>query len=92
MNLLDHAFTAAFAMLAAAVLFVLYRLVRGPSVLDRIICLNALSVLVVSFIALEAGLRGDTAYIGLMVAIGLLGFVGTLTATRFAERRAHDRD
>ncbi|MFC3999129.1 monovalent cation/H+ antiporter complex subunit F [Nocardiopsis sediminis] len=92
MTILDHAYTAAFVMLGLAVLCTLYRLVRGPSVLDRIVCLNALSVLLVSFIAVEVALRGDTAYIGLMVAIALLGFVGTITATRFAERRAHDRD
>ncbi|GAB3212471.1 monovalent cation/H+ antiporter complex subunit F [Marinactinospora thermotolerans] len=91
MNVLEHVYTATFAMLGAGVLFTLVRLVRGPSVLDRIICLNALSVLVVSSIAVEVAVRGDTAYIGLMVTIALLGFVGTLTAARFAERRAHDR-
>jgi multicomponent Na+:H+ antiporter subunit F len=90
-SILDHVFTATAAMLALGVLFTLVRLVRGPSVLDRIVCLNTISVLLVSFIALEVAFRRDTAYAGLMVAIALLGFVGTLTAARFAERRTYDR-
>ncbi|WP_046469090.1 monovalent cation/H+ antiporter complex subunit F [Allosalinactinospora lopnorensis] len=92
MNVLEHVYTATFALLALAVLFTLLRLVRGPSVLDRIVCLNTISVLLVSVIAVEAAARGDAAYIGLMVSIALLGFVATVTAVRFAERRAHDRD
>lgn len=91
MSVLDHVYTATFVMLSLAMLFTVLRLVRGPTVLDRIVCLNAVSVLVVSFIAVEAAVRADTAYFGLLVTIALLGFVGTLTATRFAERRAHDR-
>lgn len=91
MTVLHTVFIATFTMLGAGVLFTLFRLVRGPSVLDRIVCLNALSVLVVSAIAVEAAVRGDATYISLMVTIALLGFVGTLTAARFAERRAHDR-
>lgn len=91
MSVLEIAFGATLAMLSAAVVLTLVRLVRGPSVLDRIVCLNALSVLVVSAIAVEAAVRGDATYISLMVTIALLGFVGTLTAARFAERRSHDR-
>ncbi|MDT0303659.1 monovalent cation/H+ antiporter complex subunit F [Streptomonospora wellingtoniae] len=91
MNMLDYAYTATFALLGAGVLLTMYRLVRGPSVMDRIVCLNTTSVLLVSFIAVEVALRGDTAYIGVVITFALLGFVGSLTAARFAERRAHDR-
>ncbi|GLU48059.1 monovalent cation/H+ antiporter complex subunit F [Nocardiopsis ansamitocini] len=91
MSLMYYVYVATFTMLGLGVLFTLYRLVRGPSVLDRVVCLNTLSVLLVSAIAVEASVRGDTAYFGLMVTIALLGFVGTITAARFAERRAHDR-
>ncbi|GAA4909510.1 monovalent cation/H+ antiporter complex subunit F [Streptomonospora salina] len=91
MNLLDYAYTATFVLLGSAVLLTLYRLVRGPSVMDRLVCLNAVSVLLVTFIAVEVALRGDIAYIGLVITFALLGFIGSLTGARFAERRAHDR-
>ncbi|MDA2811980.1 monovalent cation/H+ antiporter complex subunit F [Nocardiopsis sp. RSe5-2] len=91
MNALDVSFAVTGAMLAVAVLLAVYRLVRGPSVLDRVIGLSTVSVLLVCFIALEVAVRGDTSYVGVMVSIALLGFIATLTAARFAERRAHDR-
>ncbi|MFD0774838.1 monovalent cation/H+ antiporter complex subunit F [Streptomonospora algeriensis] len=91
MNLMDYAYTVTFVLLGAAVLLALYRLLRGPSVMDRLVCLNTISVLLVSFIAVEVALRGDPAYIGVVITFALLGFVGSLTAARFAERRAHDR-
>ncbi|GAB3447960.1 cation:proton antiporter [Streptomonospora sediminis] len=91
MNILDYAYAATFVLLGGAVLLAMYRLVRGPSVMDRIVCLNTTSVLLISFIAVEVALRGDPAYIGLVITFALLGFVGSLTAARFAERRAHDR-
>ncbi|QBI55258.1 monovalent cation/H+ antiporter complex subunit F [Streptomonospora litoralis] len=91
MNVLDYAYTVTFVLLGAGVLLTVYRLVRGPSVMDRIVCLNATSVLLISFIAVEVALRGDPAYIGVVITFALLGFVGSLTAARFAERRAHDR-
>ncbi|MBV2363619.1 monovalent cation/H+ antiporter complex subunit F [Streptomonospora nanhaiensis] len=91
MNVLDHVYTVTFALLGMSVLLTLYRLVRGPSVMDRILCLNATSVLLISFVAVEVAVRGDSAYIGLVITFALLGFVGSLTAARFAERRAHDR-
>ncbi|WP_017594314.1 monovalent cation/H+ antiporter complex subunit F [Nocardiopsis potens] len=92
MNVLDYAMAATAAMLSVSAGLALYRLVRGPSVLDRTVSLSTVSVLLVSFIGLEIAYRGDTAYIGVMVSIALLGFIATLTAARFAERRAHDRD
>lgn len=91
MNILDYSYAATFVLLGGAVLLTMYRLVRGPSVMDRIVCLNTTSVLLISFIAVEVALRGDPAYIGLVITLALLGFVGSLTAARFAERRAHDR-
>jgi len=90
-NVLDYAYTATFVLLGAGVLLILFRLVRGPSAMDRILCLNASSVLLVGFIAVEVALRGDPAYIGVLITFALLGFIGSLTAARFAERRAHDR-
>ncbi|WP_017539333.1 MULTISPECIES: monovalent cation/H+ antiporter complex subunit F [Nocardiopsis] len=92
MNALDYSFAATAVMLGASVLLAVYRLVRGPSVLDRVVGLSTVSVLLVSFIALQVAVRGDSSYVGVMVTIALLGFVATLTAARFAERRAHDRD
>ena len=65
----------------------LVRLVRGPSVPDRIVALDALLLVVVAGIAVGAAVTGDGDFLAVLVAVSLLGFVGTVTVARFVERR-----
>ena len=73
--------------LALAALLCVVRLVAGPSVPDRIVALDALLVVVVSGIAVGAALTRDGSFLAVLVAVSLLGFVGTVTVARFVERR-----
>lgn len=73
--------------LVVAALMCLVRLVRGPSVPDRIVALDALLLIVVGGIAVGAAATGDGDYLAVLVAVSLLGFVGTVTVARFVERR-----
>ena len=70
----------------AAVLCVI-RLIAGPSVPDRIVALDALLYVVVSGIAVGAAMSQDGSFLAVLVAVALLGFVGTVTVARFVERR-----
>ncbi|MQA87104.1 MAG: sodium:proton antiporter [Streptosporangiales bacterium] len=80
-------FSATLALLSLAGLCSLLRVVRGPSVLDRILALDVLLILLVSGIAVEAAQRGEPANIALLLVVSLLAFVGSVTAARFAGRR-----
>ncbi len=60
---------------------------RGPSVPDRIVALDTLLQVVVAGIAVAAALTRDGSYLALLVAVSLLGFVGSITVARFVERR-----
>lgn len=79
-------FSATFALLSLAGLCALFRLVRGPSTLDRILALDIVLILVVSGIAVGAAQRGEGTNIALLLVVSLLAFVGTVTAARFAQR------
>ena len=79
--------TIAFAVLAASGLLCIARLVRGSSLADRIVALDALLVVIVSGIAVHAMHTGNGVYLDVMVVVALLGFVGTVTVARFIERR-----
>ena len=76
-----------FAGLTLAALLVLVRLVRGPSVPDRIVALDTLLQVVVAGIAVAAAVTRDGSFLAVLVAVALLGFVGTVTVARFVERR-----
>lgn len=79
--------TVCLGALALAALLVVVRLVRGPSVPDRIVALDVLVQVVVAGIAVAAALTRDGTYLSLLVAVSLLAFVGTVTVGRFVERR-----
>ncbi|MGH2689743.1 MAG: monovalent cation/H+ antiporter complex subunit F [Actinomycetota bacterium] len=79
--------TVALAGLAFAGLLCLVRLVRGPSVANRMVALDTLLVVIVNGIAVEAARSRDGTYIDAMVVAALLGVVGTVTVARVVESR-----
>ncbi len=78
---------AIFALLTAAAIGFLVRLVRGPSIADRIVALDGVLLVVVSALAVDAARVERAVFIDAVVVVGLLGFVGTAVAARFIERR-----
>ncbi|OLT14039.1 sodium:proton antiporter [Pseudonocardia sp. CNS-139] len=80
-------FAVVLAMLCLAGLLTLARLLRGPTTLDRIVALDVFLVLVVAAAGVYVAVYADGSNIPLLAAVALLGFVGSATATRLAERR-----
>ncbi len=79
--------TVALGAVALSGILCLVRLVRGPSLADRIVALDALLVVIVSGIAVDAARTRDGTYLDVLVVAALLGFVGTVNVARFIERR-----
>ncbi len=76
----------ALAMLALAMLLCLFRLLRGPSMADRILALdtlyiNSLAGLMVAGVRLE-----DPTFFDAAIVIGMLGFVGTVAFAKYLLR------
>lgn len=77
----------AYALVAAGALCALWRLVKGPSLADRIVATDLLLVLLICAIGVDAFHRGRSDYLDVMVVVGVLGFLGTVTVARFIEKR-----
>ncbi|HYH33166.1 MAG TPA: monovalent cation/H+ antiporter complex subunit F [Pseudonocardia sp.] len=84
-------FTVVLVMLCAAGALTLVRLLRGPDTLDRIAALDVFVVLIVAAAAVYVAIYTEGSNIPLLAAVALLGFVGSATATRLAERRGRHR-
>jgi multicomponent Na+:H+ antiporter subunit F len=84
-------FVVVLALLCAAGALTLARMLRGPETLDRIVALDVFVVLIVAAAAVYIALHRDGSNIPLLAAVALLGFVGSATATRLAERRKGHR-
>lgn len=69
-----------------AILFAVIRLVRGETVVDRIVAIDMLTVISISLIALYAHVSGRFVYIDVALVYGLLSFLAVLAIARFLER------
>ena len=84
-------FVVVLVLLSTAGALTLVRLLRGPGTLDRIVALDVLVILVVAAAAVYIAIYRDGSNIPLLAAVALLGFVGSATAARLAERREGHR-
>lgn len=73
--------------LAISGLLCLVRLVRGPSIANRMIALDTLLVVIVAGVAVGAVRTGESSFLDVMVVGALLGFVGTVTVARAIESK-----
>lgn len=80
--------TAALVVLAVAGGLFLFRLLRGPTLADRVNALNGLLIAGSGAVAARAAQTGQGAFLPILVVIGLVGFVGTAMVARFIESRA----
>lgn len=75
------------ALLVAGGVCFLSRLVAGPSLADRVMASEGLVVTTVAGILVYSVDDRMTWYLDVALAFSLLGFVGTVAAARYIERR-----
>lgn len=74
------------ATLSLSILAAFVRLLRGPSLPDRVIALDLVAYLAMGFLATYAMLVGQETYIDAALVLGLLAFLGTVAVARYIER------
>ena len=70
-------------LLGLGMLFTLIRILRGPTLADRILGLDTLTVLGLATIAVFAARTGLYLYIDIAVSLALVGFVSTAAFARY---------
>lgn len=86
-GLLDSLVTIGFLMIFISVGFALWRLAVGPSLPDRVVALDMMTVAIVAFCGLAAIQWQDAAFLDVALVLALVGFLATVALARFAERR-----
>lgn len=74
-------------LLALAGGLTVLRLLRGPSLADRMVALDTTLVILVCGIAVMSVRRGSGLLLDVLVVAALLGFTSTSLVARFIERR-----
>ncbi len=85
-------FEGALLTLTLTIPFALYRLVRGPTLPDRVVGLDLITSVAVAMAALYALVSGQTAFLDVAIALALFAFLATLGLARYIEYRGHRGD
>lgn len=72
--------------LGAALLMSVVRLMKGPTLPDRVVAMELIGVLVVGFIVVLAAAAGVRATLDAALVIALIAFVGTVAYAAYIER------
>lgn len=74
------------ALILGAILLGITRLVLGPTLIDRIVAIDMLTIISISLIVLYAHVSGRFVYIDVALVYGLLSFLAVLAIARFLEK------
>lgn len=91
-GLLDDAVNIGFIAVFLAVALAFWRLLRGPSLPDRVVALDMMTVAIAAFCGLAAVRTGEAAFLDVALVLALVGFIATVALARFAERRVIRRE
>lgn len=86
-TVLNAAIGLALLLLSIALLMTVLRIVRGPTLPDRVLGLDMLVAIAIGFIAVIAVKTGFSLYIDIAIALGLVGFLATIAFARFVLTR-----
>ena len=80
---LEIATMVALVLLSLALLLSVVRIIIGPSLPDRVLALDLLTVVALGFVGVIAIRTGLTLYLDIAIALGLLGFLATIAFARY---------
>ena len=82
----DTVIELALLVLAISMALTFVRLVRGPSLMDRVVALELIASLVAGILAVYAIGTDEPALIDVAIALALVAFLGAVAFARYAER------
>jgi len=77
-------------VLAVSFLLVVYRIVRGPELPDRVVALDVLNSVVVGILVVDAIATGQATFLPVGLVLALLAFLGTVAFSYYLEWRARN--
>ena len=82
---------AIYMIFAVAALLTLWRIVIGPSILDRAVASDVLLTLVMCVLGAEMAINHHTRTLPVLLIIAAVGVFGSISIARFVARRDQDR-
>ena len=87
MTLAEFATFLVLPLMGVAFLIAMVRLVRGPSLADRVVALEVISATVMCILGVLAIISGSASYFDVTLVIALVTFLGTVAVAAYIQRR-----
>lgn len=84
---LDLAIYASFVMVMLSLAVAFIRLAKGPTLADRVVALDMMTVSIIAVCGVVVVGTGEPALLDVALVLALVGFLATVALARFAERR-----
>lgn len=87
MSFIEFAIYTSLLLITVSLGLLFVRFVLGPTIEDRIVAVDILSVVAIAFIAVYSLLTSEIVFIDVAVILGLVSFLGTVAFAYYLERR-----
>lgn len=84
--MIDHAVLFGFGCLSLALALNLWRLLRGPTIGDRIAALDTMVINAIAAVVLFGIARDDQSFFEAAILLAMVGFIGTVAYCKFVLR------
>ncbi|RZU62434.1 monovalent cation/H+ antiporter complex subunit F [Zhihengliuella halotolerans] len=74
-------------LLGLATVLVIVRIMRGPSILERAIAMDVLLAIIIAALCIDMAVAGHTDHLAFVVLACVLGFIGSVTISRYVTDR-----
>lgn len=74
-----------FFFIALGIVFSIYRLIKGPSVFDRVLSLDAINILITGLLVIIAFTLNNSLYLDIAIVYAILAFLETIVFAKFME-------
>jgi multicomponent Na+:H+ antiporter subunit F len=79
-----------FVVLVVAMFLAFFRLVRGPSLPDRVVALDLITVQIAAMLAVNTIATDQSVFLDAAIVLALIAFLGTVAFARYLERKGCD--
>lgn len=83
----DFVLYTSFAFLMMAMIITLFRLLKGPSINDRIAAMDLISSIIMGVILVYAVLIQNAIYFDVPLIISLISFIGTIAVSNYLKQK-----
>ena len=85
-SLITNTLVITFILLVISFLLALFRLIKGPSIPDRVVTIDLITTIFMGVIILFLLIHNQSVFLDVIGALAVIAFLGTIASARYLEK------